>query len=111
MHQQTLSIKQSALSLGFFACGVARVGELSEDRMHYEDYLERGDFGEMVYLTRYLDKRFNPARVLEHAKSVVVVLWDYSGYDDVEMDEEKVTAGADLQSVPTTGKIAKYAQG
>jgi epoxyqueuosine reductase len=94
--EQTLNIKKHASNLGFFACGVAKAEFLEEDRFHYENYLQRGDFGEMLFLTRYLDKRFNPASVLENTKSVIVVLWDYSHYKSKQTTE---------------GKIAKYASG
>ncbi|MDR0437498.1 MAG: tRNA epoxyqueuosine(34) reductase QueG [Bacteroidales bacterium] len=94
--EQTLSIKKHALDLGFFACGVAKAEVLNDDKIHYENYLQRGDYGEMDYLTNYFDKRFNPALVLENTKSVIVVLWDYSNYESKETSE---------------GKFAKYACG
>ncbi|MCL2682540.1 MAG: tRNA epoxyqueuosine(34) reductase QueG [Bacteroidales bacterium] len=84
------------MNLGFFACGVAKSEVLSDDKIHYENYLQRGDHGEMNYLTNYFDKRFNPALVLENTKSVIVVLWDYSMYDPKKTPE---------------GKLAKYACG
>ncbi|MDR2907281.1 MAG: tRNA epoxyqueuosine(34) reductase QueG [Bacteroidales bacterium] len=93
---RTFSIKQYAKNLGFSACGVAKAETLPDDKVYFEDYLRRGDFGEMSYLTRNLDKRSDPALVMEHTKSIIVVLWDYSGYTSQETPE---------------GKIAKYACG
>jgi len=100
--KQTSIIKNHAINLGFFACGIAKAELLPEDKIHYENYLERGDFGEMNYLTRYFDKRFDPASVMEHTKSVIVVLWDYSHYET-----NNFSAGEGQGS----GKIAKYACG
>ena len=94
--EQTSNIKKHALNLGFFACGIAKAEILTDDKIHYENYLKRGDYGEMNYLTNYFDKRFNPALVLENTKSVIVVLWDYSNYESKETPE---------------GKFAKYACG
>jgi len=93
---QTQSIKNFAMHFGFFACGVAKAEFLENDKIHYENYLQREDFGEMNFLARYLDKRFNPASVLENTKSVIAVLWDYSHHEIKETPE---------------GKIAKYASG
>ncbi len=94
--EQTAFIKQYAENLGFCACGVAKAEILPEDKVHFENYLQRGDFGEMTYLTRYVEKRFNPALVQENTKSIIVVLWDYSHYKSQETSD---------------GKIAKYASG
>ncbi|MCL2416643.1 MAG: tRNA epoxyqueuosine(34) reductase QueG [Bacteroidales bacterium] len=98
----TSHIKNCAKSLGFFACGVAKAEILSEDKIHYENYLKRGDFGEMDYLARNPEKRLNPALILENAKSVIVVLWDYSNY------ETSISPAGGGQG---GGKIAKYACG
>lgn len=92
----TQKIKGNALQLGFSACGIAKSEFLEADKVHYENYLKRGDFGEMMFLTTYLDKRFNPALVLENTKSILVVLWDYSTCEIQQTSE---------------GKIAKYACG
>jgi epoxyqueuosine reductase len=94
--EQTFHIKKHALDLGFFACGMAKAELLHDDKIHYENYLKRGDFGEMIFLERYFDKRFDPASIMENTKSVIVVLWDYSNYKTKKTSE---------------GKIAKYASG
>jgi len=94
--EQTFLIKKHAQNLGFFACGIAKAGELSDDKIHFENYLQRGDFGEMNYLAHNPEKRLNPTLILENAKSVIVVLYDYSHHDIKETPE---------------GKIAKYAIG
>lgn len=94
--KQTSHIKQYAKNIGFFACGMAKAEVLEEERERFDNYLQRGDFGEMNYLTRNFEKRLNPALVLENTKSIIVVLWDYSNYKSQETYE---------------GKIAKYACG
>lgn len=94
--EQTLLIKKHAQEIGFFACGIAKAEALSDDKTHYENYIKRGDFGEMGYLAKDVEKRLNPALSVENTKSVIVVLWDYSHYETQETPE---------------GKIAKYAGG
>lgn len=96
LEHQTTALKQDALNLGFSACGIAKAEFLADEKIHYENYLQRGDFGENHYLARNVEKRLNPALVLENTKSVIVVLWDYSHYVSPEISE---------------GKIAKYACG
>jgi epoxyqueuosine reductase len=94
--KQTSDIKHHALNLGFSACGIAKSEFLKDDKIHYENYLQRGDFAEMNYLERNFEKHLNPALILENSKSVIVVLWDYSN-NEVKKTPE--------------GKIAKYACG
>jgi epoxyqueuosine reductase len=94
--EQTSYIKHHALNLGFAACGIAKAEPLNDVKIHYEHYLQRGDFAEMNFLARDFEKRLNPALVLENTKSVIVVLWDYSSNEVKETSE---------------GKIAKYANG
>ncbi|MCL2415075.1 MAG: DUF1730 domain-containing protein [Bacteroidales bacterium] len=121
--EQTANIKKQALNLGFFACGIAKAEELQDEKIYFEGYIERGDFGEMEYLSRNPEKRLNPALILENAKSVIVVLWDYSHYKTVIASEAKQSRFRQAQPpldcfglCPRNdergqGKIAKYACG
>ena len=87
-------IKEAAFEVGFDACGIARVENLSDDADFLKGWLGRGFQGEMNYLERNFDKRVNPSILVEHSKSVIVVLMNY-------FPEEKQN-----ESAP---KIAKYA--
>jgi epoxyqueuosine reductase len=96
---QTFSklIKTKAAELGFDACGISRAKPLDEDRERLIRWLGDGYHGTMDYLANYLDKRVNPAVLMEGAKSVVSVLLNY--YTDQTQED------------PQAPKISKYALG
>ena len=91
MHQ---FIKQTALSLGFDACGIAKADVLREDAAFLRSWLDEGMHGEMGYLNRNFEKRTDPRVLVPGCKSVVVVLLNYFP--------------AQLQP-PSAPKIGKYA--
>lgn len=70
-------IKQTALSLGFDACGIAKADELSEDAVFLQSWLDEGKHGTMEYLARNFEKRTDPRKLVPGCKSVVVVLLNY----------------------------------
>lgn len=87
-------IKQTALSIGFDACGIAKAEALTEDAAFMESWLVEGQHGDMSWLARNFEKRTNPQLLVPGCKSVVVVLLNY-------FPEEKQN--------PDAPKIAKYA--
>jgi epoxyqueuosine reductase len=66
-----------AHKMGFDACGVARATALEEESAHVEQWLEGEREGEMGYLTRNKEKRYDPRLLVEGTKSVVTVLYNY----------------------------------
>ncbi|MCE5331771.1 MAG: tRNA epoxyqueuosine(34) reductase QueG [Bacteroidales bacterium] len=74
MHQ---FIKQTALSVGFDACGIAKATALTEDAEFMQQWLHEGKQGEMHYLERNFEKRTDPRLLVQGCKSVVVVLMNY----------------------------------
>ena len=66
--------------LGFADCGCAAVVPLdgSREAKRYLEAEESGHFGKMEYLKRNVDKRMDPALLLEGAKSVIVLLAPFS---------------------------------
>jgi epoxyqueuosine reductase len=71
------TIKQKALDLGFYSCGIASAGFLQEDATRLKQWLDEKKHGEMAYMANHFDKRTDPRNLLENAKSVVVVLFNY----------------------------------
>ncbi|MDR0830794.1 MAG: tRNA epoxyqueuosine(34) reductase QueG [Prevotellaceae bacterium] len=92
----TEQIKDLALKLGFDDCGFADTDPLFADEKFLRDWLSKSYNGEMSYMENYFDKRIAPKKLVENAKSVVVVLLNYK--------PEKVLE----KNVP---QIAKYAYG
>lgn len=70
-------IKETALSLGFDACGIARAEALTEDAVFLKSWLDANMHGEMSYLARNFEKRTDPQKLVPGCKSVVTVLLNY----------------------------------
>ena len=86
-----------AENLGFDACGIARATLLEEESAHVEQWLESDCEGEMGYLTRNKEKRYDPRLLVEGTKSIVTLLYNYYPKQNI--------GGSDQF------KIAKYAYG
>ena len=83
--------------LGFDACGIAKATPLEEESVHVEQWLEGHREGEMSYLTRNKEKRYDPRLLAEGTKSIVTVLYNY-------FPKQQIGDGEHF-------KIAKYAYG
>ncbi len=66
-----------AKNLGFYDCGVSRAEELSSDKEFMEWWIEHGYHGDMAYLEKNKEKRYNPQKLVENARSVITVLYNY----------------------------------
>lgn len=65
-------ISDLMFAAGFDACGVVRAENLSDAKARFEEWLDGGGAYGLDYLTRNIDKRFDPTLLLEGAKSVIV---------------------------------------
>lgn len=90
-------IKQKAKELGFDYCGISKAEFLEEEAPKLETWLSRGMQGTMSYMERNFDKRLDPRKLFEGAKSVVSVLLNYY-------------PGETIQN-PESYRISKYAYG
>lgn len=70
-------IVAEAEQLGFDACGIASARALDEESALVEQWLDEGREGEMGYLTRNREKRYDPRLLVEGTKSIVTVLYNY----------------------------------
>ncbi len=70
-------IKHKAAELGFFACGISKADFLPEDAKRVRNWLDKGFNAEMVYMENHFEKRLDPIKLLEGAKSVISVLFNY----------------------------------
>ena len=75
---QEHSIHSRAEILGFDRCGIARCRPLEERRGLLERWLAQGRHGGLTYMERNLDKRIDPALLVEGARSVVVCAISYN---------------------------------
>ena len=86
-----------AEELGFDACGIAKAVFLEEDAEKVEKWLDEGCQGEMDYLTRNKEKRYDPRLLNEGTKTIVSVIYNYFPQQ--------------FPSAEDNYKIAKYAYG
>lgn len=66
-----------AKELGFFDCGISKAEHLPKDEEYMDWYIENGFHGEMSFLERNKEKRYDPTKLVEGAKSVITVLYNY----------------------------------
>jgi epoxyqueuosine reductase len=91
-------IKSSAKRLGFDFCGIARAEFLEEEAPRLEEWLNRNYQGKMGYLENHFDKRLDPTKLVEGARTVVSLIYNY--YPSQKLSEGKFDI-----------KLAKYAYG
>jgi len=92
----TQLIKTEAKRLGFLNCGIAKAEFLEKEAPKLEKWLKNGYHGEMNYMENYFDKRLDPTLLVDGAKSVISLSYNYY--------PEKLQKKG-------TYKIAKYAYG
>ena len=71
-------IQTLALGLGFDACGTARACRLDEDALFMDGWVNSGNAGEMTYLGRNRNLRYDIRELVPGAKTVVVCLLSYA---------------------------------
>lgn len=91
-------IKAKAAALGFDFCGLSTAGFLEEEAPRLEHWLNQHLHGQMHYMANHFDKRLDPRKLVDGAKSVISVLLNY-------YPEQRLPEGEnDL-------KLSKYAYG
>ncbi|MFK7923996.1 MAG: tRNA epoxyqueuosine(34) reductase QueG [Bacteroidia bacterium] len=79
MSPESLSdaIKQEGQRLGFDMLGIAKAEMMDKEAYDLEKWLEAGRHGSMQYMENYFDKRVDPRKLVEGAKSVISVIHNY----------------------------------
>jgi len=93
--QNTAFIKNTAKLLGFDFVGISKATFLEEEAPNLEKWLNENRHGKMQYMENHFDKRLNPTLLVDGAKSVISLLYNY--YPEKEIEGEF--------------KISKYAYG
>lgn len=94
--QKSHWIKERAKAIGFLSCGISKAGFLEEEAPRLEQWLQANHHGQMAYMANHFDKRLDPNKLVEGAKSVISVLYNY-------FPEQKQN--------PDSFQISKYAYG
>jgi len=92
----THQIKSEAHRLGFSFCGISKAGFLEEEAPRLEKWLNQNMHGEMHYMANHFEKRLDPTLLVDGAKSVISLLFNY--YPEKQQKEGSF-------------KISKYAYG
>jgi epoxyqueuosine reductase len=90
-------IKAQALALGFQDVGFAKAERLDSEAKYLEQWLNQQRNGKMGYLENYFDKRVDPRLLVDGAKTVISLSYNYFT-EHQQLDE-------------TAPKIAMYAYG
>ncbi len=96
--QHASILKKLARELGFDYCGIAQAGFLEEEAPKLEAWLNKNYHGKMAYMANHFDKRLDPTMLVEGAKTVVSLIYNYY-------------PGQKLPEGDSDYKIAKYAYG
>ena len=93
----TRLIKEEALRLGFSFCGISQACFLEDEAPLLERWLHQGMHGKMHYMAENFDKRLDPRKLVEGARSVISLLINYYP--------------AESQNPDSTYQVSKYAFG
>lgn len=73
----TILIKDKAIELGFYSCGISKVERLTKNEVFLRQWLDKGLNAAMQYMENNFDKRVDPSLLVENSKSVISVLLNY----------------------------------
>jgi epoxyqueuosine reductase len=93
----TRIIKNASAAEGFQFCGISKAEFLEEEAPRLEQWLNQGMHGEMGYMANHFDKRLDPRKLVDGAKSVISLIYNYYPEEDLSQDGQY--------------KVAKYAYG
>ncbi len=91
-------LKSTAKRLGFDFCGIAKAEFLESEAPHLEEWLNRNYQGKMAYLANNFEKRLDPTKLVEGAKTIVSLIYNY--YPEQQLPQQS-----------DDFKLAKYAYG
>lgn len=93
MHAARQALEYAATALGFSGVGVAAAN--APQGNYLQQWLNDGMHADMEWMQRHLPARLNPELVLPGVRSIIILTYEYAGYDSRQQP----------------GRIARYAQG
>ncbi|MDN4166051.1 tRNA epoxyqueuosine(34) reductase QueG [Cytophagales bacterium LB-30] len=90
-------VKEEAARLGFDSCGIAKADFLEEEAPRLEKWLQMNHQGKMAYMENHFDKRLDPRLLVEGARSVISLTYNYYPEQDLVSKQSY--------------KVSKYAYG
>jgi len=92
--QHTRFVKETALSLGFDFCGIAKVQKLDDDAYRLEQWLNQGMHGSMNYMENHFELRVDPQKLVPGARSVITLMINYFPSERQNKNSPKISAHA-----------------
>ena len=96
LEKQTAQVKAIAKELGFDFVGISEAGFLEDEAPKLSDWLNKNYHGSMGYMANHFDKRLDPRLLVDDAKSVISLLYNYYPAQKLDESDEAI-------------KISKYA--
>lgn len=98
LQERSRLVKALARESGFDFCGISKAVFLEEQAPRLESWLRQNYQGEMAWMANHFDKRLDPRKLVDGARTVISVLLNY--YPEERLPEENEDY-----------KISKYAYG
>ncbi|MBX7224420.1 MAG: tRNA epoxyqueuosine(34) reductase QueG [Chitinophagales bacterium] len=96
LERRTKQLKDLAYQAGFDFVGISKAAFLEDEAPKLENWLKRGFHGKMSYMENHFDKRLDPRKLVDGAKSIISLSYNYFPETPQKND---------------TIKIARYAYG
>jgi len=87
----TKLIKNESKRLGFISCGISRAEFLEDEAPRLEKWLKMKMNGEMKYMENYFEKRLDPTKLVDGAKSIISLAYNYYPKDLQNKEAPKVS--------------------
>ncbi len=84
-------IKETAKQLGFSNIGIAKADFLEDEAPKLEEWLKRNYQGEMRYMENHFDMRLDPRKLVDNAKSVISLSFNYYTEENQNADSFKIS--------------------
>ncbi len=84
-------VKAEAKRLGFDFCGISKAEFLEEEAAPLENWLNKNMHGQMDYMANHFDKRLDPRLLVDGAKSVISLLFNYYPEQEQRVDAPKIS--------------------
>ena len=77
--------------MGFDFCGISKATFLEEEAPRLEKWLNNNMHGKMDYMANHFDKRLDPRLLVDGAKSVISLLFNYYPEQEQRKDAPKIS--------------------
>ena len=84
-------MKREAARLGFDFCGISKAEFLKDEAPRLEKWLKENKHGEMKYMENYFDKRLDPTLLVDGARSVISLMYNYYPSQTQNSDAPKIS--------------------